>query len=793
MKSLRIILGLILASPVFFGQSPFINEIHYDNSGGDIDEGVEVIFPAGIDIDCYQIEAYNGGDSTVYNTTAISSTYLEDACGFDAVWTPISGLQNGPAEAIALVFEPTLSGCTTSGSTTVIQFLSYEGTIQANDGSAVGLTSTDIGVSEPATPVGQTLQLTGTGNVYSDFTWTGGIDSTMGAINTGQNLCSGGTPYDVIDESLVPSDQQLTFSWSSPSGCSDEILVVASTSSTFSNTPSGDGTSYVADANFGSGTDLGGGEFVVYKGSGTNFNMLSLTNDTDYCIMIYNRCGTNWSNGVEVCGTPDLFTTTLRVMAYNTLNYPGSTGYRDTSFRKIVHYVDPDIIVMNEMVSAAGLSALLAEVNTQGVSNYAIATFNNGPDSDNALMYKTDILTFSSQTQIATDLRDITDYKLTWPNNSGGTSSFDVFSLHLKAGSLPAEEAQRQLECQYLSTYMDAMAATTNIAVGGDFNFYSHQDLGYIELTANGTQLMEDPIKTPGTWHDNSAFQNIHTQATRSSTNPGGSGGVTGGLDDRFDFLFINDYVRNGRNGVYYNGTYDVIGNDGNKFNVSIIENLPNNDVPDTIRDALFQMSDHLPVMLEVLIDYVDPAALPVELISQEVHRMDLNNVEVSWITATEANTSHFEIYRSVDAIHFESIGTMPANGNSSNQIAYKFIDEKPYYTKTYYDIVEVDFDGNSEKFDLMHVEEIESLPEVVIYPNPSNQNKLNVRGKNIPRGNYFISIFDIAGKQIYQAEFGNDSQNFDRLIALPNLPKNVYTVTVHNEALFFTEKWVKL
>lgn len=791
MKHLRLILGLILASPIFYSQSVFINEIHYDNNSTDVDEGVEVIFPSGVDLDCYQIEAYNGSGGAIYSiTTMPTSTFTDEGCGFDAVWVPVS-LQNGAPDGVALVFEPTLAGCSTAGSTTVVQFLSYEGSLTATSGSANGQTSTDIGVSEASTsPVGQSLQLTGTGTDYTNFTWNGSAANSIGTINPGQDLCS---IADVTNESMTPTNQQLGFSWTNPSGCNDEIMVVASTSSTFTNTPSGDGSAYVADANFGSGTDLGGGEFVVYKGSGTSFNMLSLTNDTEYCVTIYNRCGTNWSTGVVICGTPDFFTTTLRVMAYNTLNYPGSTGYRDTSFRKIVHYVNPDIIVMNEMVSAAGLSALLAEVNTQGVNNYAIATFNNGPDSDNALMYKTDILTFSSQTQIPTALRDITDYSLTWPNNQGGTSSFDVFSVHLKAGNTATDEGKRQIECQNLSTYMDAMASTVNIAVGGDFNFYDELEPALPELTTNGIQKLEDPINSLGSWHDNSAYQNIHTQATRSTTNPGGSGGATGGLDDRFDFIFINDYVRNGRNGVYYNGYYDVIGNDGNKFNVSIIENLPNNDVPDTIRDALFQMSDHLPVVLEVMIDYVDPAALPVSLISQEAHRIDMDQVELSWTTGTEANASHFEIFRSVDAINFESIGTISAFGNSSSQIEYHFIDEDPYTVKTYYDIVEVDFDGDIEKFDLLNVEEIKTLPEVILYPNPSDQNKVNVKGWNFPKGAYYLSIFDITGKQVYQIEFEAGTHNFDKQIVLPNLPRDIYTVTIHNETIFFTEKWVKL
>ena len=73
--------------------------------------------------------------------------------------------------------------------TTVIQFLSYEGTFAATNGPASGMLSTDIGVSENGSEaVGLSLQLMGTGTTYSDFTWTGPIANTSAAVNSGQTF-----------------------------------------------------------------------------------------------------------------------------------------------------------------------------------------------------------------------------------------------------------------------------------------------------------------------------------------------------------------------------------------------------------------------------------------------------------------------------------------------------------------------------------------------------------------------------------------------------------------------------
>ncbi|MCB0465214.1 MAG: hypothetical protein KDC78_06000, partial [Aequorivita sp.] len=69
----------------------------------------------------------------------------------------------------------------------IIQFLSYEGSFTAVDGIANGLTSTDIGVSEGSgTPIGESLQLSGTGTYYPDFTWNAPTTATPGTINAGQ-------------------------------------------------------------------------------------------------------------------------------------------------------------------------------------------------------------------------------------------------------------------------------------------------------------------------------------------------------------------------------------------------------------------------------------------------------------------------------------------------------------------------------------------------------------------------------------------------------------------------------
>ena len=161
---------------------PFINEIHYDNTGADSGEGVEVAGPAGTDLTGWSLVLYNGSNGTLYDTISLSGVIPDQQNGYGTLAFPRAGIQNGSPDGVALV----------DLSNSVIQFLSYEGTFAAVGGPADGMTSTDIGVSENGSgAVGNSLQLTGTGTNYEDFTWAAEAPNTFGAVNTGQTFGSG--------------------------------------------------------------------------------------------------------------------------------------------------------------------------------------------------------------------------------------------------------------------------------------------------------------------------------------------------------------------------------------------------------------------------------------------------------------------------------------------------------------------------------------------------------------------------------------------------------------------------
>jgi predicted extracellular nuclease len=167
------------------GSPVWINEIHYDNVSTDSGEAIEIAAPAGSDLSDWSIVLYNGNGGGTYGTFGLPSSVTDSGNGWGFVTQATTGLQNGSPDGVALVH-----------GTTVVQFLSYEGTFVATNGPAAGQTSTDIAtIEDGAGAVGNSLQLTGgPGNDPSDFTWAGEAANTFGAANTGQSFLAAPPP-----------------------------------------------------------------------------------------------------------------------------------------------------------------------------------------------------------------------------------------------------------------------------------------------------------------------------------------------------------------------------------------------------------------------------------------------------------------------------------------------------------------------------------------------------------------------------------------------------------------------
>lgn len=173
--------------------STHVSEFHYDNNDVDANEGIEVEGLAGVDLSGWSLALYTGNGGSVYNTIALTGVLTSACNGRGAIkfMLPTNGLQNGGSTT------PEPDGFALVNGTTVVQFLSYEGTFTATNGPAEGMTSTDVGIEESSSTLAtQSLQLNTAGtwerktasfgqvNACADATGTASISITHNGPNT---------------------------------------------------------------------------------------------------------------------------------------------------------------------------------------------------------------------------------------------------------------------------------------------------------------------------------------------------------------------------------------------------------------------------------------------------------------------------------------------------------------------------------------------------------------------------------------------------------------------------------
>jgi len=193
------------------GDRAFINEFHYDNTGSDENEFVEIILGPNFagTIDDLSLHFYNGLNASEYKSHSFSTSDFNQTLpsGHRIYSAAISGIQNGAPDGIALVQD----------SSDVLQFLSYEGQFTATNGPASGMTSVDTGANQSPAPAAGTgsIGLSGEGSGPDDFTWTRAVgpftqgdsneNQLFGSFAKGQGIAIDNLSVTALAPSLKPS------------------------------------------------------------------------------------------------------------------------------------------------------------------------------------------------------------------------------------------------------------------------------------------------------------------------------------------------------------------------------------------------------------------------------------------------------------------------------------------------------------------------------------------------------------------------------------------------------------
>ncbi|MDB5284067.1 MAG: Endonuclease/exonuclease/phosphatase [Bacteroidota bacterium] len=316
---------------------------------------------------------------------------------------------------------------------------------------------------------------------------------------------------------------------------------------------------------------------------------------------------------------------TLRVMTYNVNNYgfPSTTGCPTLSapakamwLRTVLDYYNPDILGLEKMdgsptsFSTDSIVHKVLDSVCNGCYGHTPFTNVSGYQKENLLYYNKNKLGWISTITIYSADNNISDinlhrlfYKSPSLSITHDTIFVGVILVHLQSGSGSAN--QRASEMTGAMTWLDNhVTSPRNYIFIGDFNTQSSSESCYQQMvsSSNPNTLFFDPVNQPGNWDNNPlAFANYLTQSTRIS-DPGDCG-ATSGMDDRFDHILCTNNLMQGTDSLQYvSGSYQVIGQDGLHVNKAIIDTPQNSSVPPTVLSALYNMSEHLPVVLSLAV-----------------------------------------------------------------------------------------------------------------------------------------------------------------------------------------------
>lgn len=157
---------------------------------------------------------------------------------------------------------------------------------------------------------------------------------------------------------------------------------------------------------------------------------------------------------------------------------------------------------------------------------------------------------------------------------------------------------------------------------------------------------------------------------------------------------------------------------------------------------------------------------LPVNMLYVRGFVDDNHNASLQWATATEQNASHFQVSKSLDGINYKLVGSMAAKNNTNSTTEYALPDPEKIITGvTYYKLVQIDNDGNSQEYDPIAIVAKPSINDVLVVPNPVDQ-QATILFNAVKNGIGKLIVIDIFGKVIIDEQVeivtGGNSLKFD-------------------------------
>ncbi len=175
------------------------------------------------------------------------------------------------------------------------------------------------------------------------------------------------------------------------------------------------------------------------------------------------------------------------------------------------------------------------------------------------------------------------------------------------------------------------------------------------------------------------------------------------------------------------------------------------------------------------------PPLLPVEILRFDGEYAD-KKVNLIWETASELNNMGFEVLKSYDAVNFESIGLVYANGTGTSNFEqqYDFKDKEIAKQIQYYRLRQIDFDGTETFSSVIAVKTgfSEEIHELTVYPNPVFE-KLNINLGKTTTEPILVQLHSVKGELKKELRFPASQYIIEMQLPNNEFPSGMYILRI--------------
>lgn len=184
---------------------------------------------------------------------------------------------------------------------------------------------------------------------------------------------------------------------------------------------------------------------------------------------------------------------------------------------------------------------------------------------------------------------------------------------------------------------------------------------------------------------------------------------------------------------------------------------------------------------------------LPIELVKFDVGVCS-NEVCVDWTTATEKLSDFFTVEKTKNGSDFETVGKIPASGNSKTLVNYKLIDKNPYDGVSYYRLKQTDLNGSSVYYKLKEVRVNDGKDfSFSVFPSPNTGENVGFNIILNKSEEATIKIYDINGNVVLSENVVAKVTGKNEFVFQPNqkLTNGIYWVSCSSNNKTYSHKLI--